>query len=56
MKTIAGKLLAATQVATAQLHAMVQAVSAQPYQGGALANGTLTLDLPATSVVVVSLE
>jgi alpha-N-arabinofuranosidase len=31
-------------------------VASQPFKGAALASGNLTLDLPAKSVVVVSLD
>jgi alpha-N-arabinofuranosidase len=53
---VSGQVLTARQMDQFNEFGKAPAVSAQPFKGAALAGGTLKLDLPAKSVVVVSLE
>ncbi|MRV70306.1 alpha-N-arabinofuranosidase [Duganella sp. FT92W] len=53
---VSGQVLTAQQMDQFNEFGKSPAVAAQPYRGATLANGALTLDLPAKSVVVVGLE
>jgi alpha-L-arabinofuranosidase len=53
---VSGQVLTAQRMDQFNEFGKAPAVTAQPYKGAALAVGTLTLDLPAKSVVVVTLE
>jgi alpha-N-arabinofuranosidase len=52
---VSGQVLAAQQMDQFNEFGKAPAATAQPFKGAALAGATLTLDLPAKSVVVVSL-
>jgi alpha-N-arabinofuranosidase len=55
-RKVSGQVLTAQRMDQFNEFGKAPAVFAQPYKGATLAGPTLKLDLPAKSVVVVSLE
>ena len=55
-KSVSGEVLTADKMDAHNVPGRPAAIEPKPYTGGRLGNGKLTLDLPAKSVVVVTLE